>query len=230
MKELYVFCEGQTEQGFCKQVLGPHLFPTHDGRVHTILIAHSRHRGIVHRGGIGSYATLRRDIVNKLKERTGGDVRFTTMFDLYKSPTDFPAKDVNTLDTNNPRSYVEALERAFGDDIGDRRFVPHLQLFEYETLLFSAPEGFRNSFENCDYAIKEMKRIVDGFSSVEHINDGEATAPSKRIIRLLPQYKGLKATVGPDIAEAIGLGEIRKQCLHFDSWLSRLESLWPDGP
>ena len=35
MKELYVFCEGPTEQGFCKQVLEPtpladRLFHSHD--------------------------------------------------------------------------------------------------------------------------------------------------------------------------------------------------------
>ena len=31
MKQLNVFCEGQTEQGFCAQVLQPHLFPSGDG-------------------------------------------------------------------------------------------------------------------------------------------------------------------------------------------------------
>ena len=31
MKHLNVFCEGQTERGFCDQVLRPHLFPNDNG-------------------------------------------------------------------------------------------------------------------------------------------------------------------------------------------------------
>ena len=37
MTELYVFCEGPTERGFCKHVLGPHLW-TLDRFIHTILV------------------------------------------------------------------------------------------------------------------------------------------------------------------------------------------------
>jgi hypothetical protein len=92
VKELYVFCEGQTEQGFCNQVLRPHLFPRHDGRIHTIQIAHSKHHGVTSRGGIGKYATLRKDITNTLKSRSQRDEFFTTMIDLYKTPKDLAGK------------------------------------------------------------------------------------------------------------------------------------------
>lgn len=40
----------------------------------------------------------------------------------------------------------------------------------------------------------------------------ELTAPSKRIISLLAAYRGLKAIAGPDIAEYIGLVNIRRRC------------------
>jgi hypothetical protein len=228
VRELYVFCEGQTEQGFCKQVLGPHLFPDHDGLVHTIRIAHSKHHRVIHRGGVGKYATLRRDISNELKRRPSTDVRFTTMIDLYKSPGDFPGKPDQLLDPNHPTSYVVALENAFREDMGDPRFVPYLQLFEYETLLFSDPEGFRFSFDDCDEAIDSLKEIVASVPSLEHIDDGEATAPSKRIIALLPGYLGLKTTAGPDIAEFIGIDVLRERCPHFGAWIARLETLWDD--
>jgi hypothetical protein len=46
-------------------------------------------------------------------------------------------------DPNNPFGYVQALERAFSDDIHDFRFVAHLQLHEYETLLLAEPDSFR---------------------------------------------------------------------------------------
>ena len=229
MKELYVFCEGQTEQGFCKQVLQPRLFPEHDGLVHTILIAHSRRHGVIHRGGIGKYATLRRDIQSGMKQRASADVRFTTMIDLYKSPGDVPGKPAHTLEPNNPTPYVEALESAFRDDIGDLRFIPYLQLFEYETLLFSDPDKFRISFDDCDKAVESLKEIAASVPSLEHIDDGEATAPSKRIIALLPGYYGLKTTAGPDIAALIGVDVLRARCPHFGVWIARLETSWDAG-
>jgi len=55
MKELYVFCEGQTEQGFCKRLLQPYFFPDHAGKVHPIRIAHSRKKGRISRGCVNKY-------------------------------------------------------------------------------------------------------------------------------------------------------------------------------
>jgi hypothetical protein len=225
VKALYVFCEGRTEQGFCNQVLRPHLFPEHNGMLHTILIAHSKHHGLVRRGGIGKYAALERDILYTLKSRDERDVFFTTMIDLYKLPRDFPGKVDLVPDPNNPTPHVQSLEKAFGEAIGDSRFIPYIQLYEYETLLFSDPEGFRVVFEDCEAAIDSMKNIAASFPSTEHINDGEATAPSKRIIDSLPEYGGLKTTAGPDVAEFIGLPTLRKKCSHFDVWLTQLERL-----
>lgn len=225
MRELYVFCEGQTEQGFCNQLLRPHFFPEGSGRVHTILIAHSRHHRRIQRGGIGTYITLRRDILNTMRQRSSSaDVGFTTMIDVYKSPRDFPGKDAHQLDPTNPTPYVEALERAFAEDINDRRFVPYLQLFEFETLLFANPDAFKIAFEDCDPQITELKRIAASVPSIELIDDGEATAPSKRIIQLLPAYAGGKANHGPDIAEFIGLASLREACPHFHQWVAKLEA------
>ncbi len=176
------------------------------------------------RGGIGSYAVLERGIRNVLKGRDGADVYFTTMIDLYKLPKDFPGKADRDLDPVNPMPYVEALERAFEEAIEDRRFIPYIQLYEYETLLFSDPECFRISFDDCDAAVASLQGIVASYRSIEHINDGEATAPSKRIIALLPEYHGRKVDAGPDIVEYIGLATLCRKCPHFDGWLNRLES------
>ena len=229
MIELYVFCEGPTEQGFCKQVLAPHLW-RFEGHVHTIKIAHSRRHGIVSRGGVRKYETLRFDILNTIKSRrqTRG-VYFTTMIDLYGLPSDFPGKAGHARNPHNPRPYCEALEQAFAHDIADARFVPHLQLHEYETLLFSNPDAFAYSFDNCASAIADLKAIVNEYQDIERINDGELTAPSKRIIRLLDAYEGMKPTAGPDIAEYIGLDVLRQRCAHFDGWIRRLEALGEQG-
>jgi hypothetical protein len=225
VKTLYVFCEGLTEQGFCNRVLAPHLYTVGFLHVPTIRVAFSRHHGVVHRGGVGRYEPLRRDILHTLKSRRDRDVFFTSMLDLYRLPRDFPGRTENTRNPDDPRPYIEALEAAFGNDISDLRFVPHLQLHEYETLLYADPEAFRVSFDDCEKAIAALKEIVAAFPTIEHINDGDPTAPSKRIIELLPAYEGLKATAGPDIAELIGLPVLRAKCPHFDAWITRLENL-----
>jgi hypothetical protein len=225
MRELYVFCEGPTEQGFCNQVLAPHLFPHSDGSVHTIRVAHSKSHGLTHRGGVGRYASLSRDIKNTLKSRHEGNVSFTSLIDLYGLPSEFPGKSTQVQDRKNPGAYAVALESAFGADINDHRFIPHLQLHEYETMLFSEPEAFKVAFDDGGNAIESLKMVVAEVASIEEIDDGYETCPSRRIIRVFPGYEGRKASAGPDIAEWIGVSAIRARCPHFDQWLRRLEGL-----
>ncbi|MGH8615257.1 MAG: hypothetical protein ACREYF_25355, partial [Gammaproteobacteria bacterium] len=57
-------------------------------------------------------------ICNTIKQREGKNVYFTTLFDLYDLPTDFPGKDSNVRNPANPTPYVAALEEAFRQDIG----------------------------------------------------------------------------------------------------------------
>ena len=229
MKELYVFCEGPTEQNFCNQVLQAHLFPRHDGEVRPIRIAHSRRRGVVHRGGVSRYGVMKNDIRNALNEHKRASVYFTSMIDLYGIPSDFPGKADHQRNPDNPRPFVEELEAAFGQDIGDARFIPHLQLHEYETLLFADVESFQCSFDECEREIEQLQAIADSFASVEHINDGPQTAPSKRIIDIFPGYKGLKTTAGPDIADLTGIKTLGERCPHFSDWLTTLGDVLAEG-
>jgi hypothetical protein len=226
VKHLYVFCEGATEQGFCNQVLSLHLLPLNIG-VHTIPVAHSRHHQRIHRGGVPThFSVLHDDIGDLLKlHQRRPDVYFTTMIDLYGLPGDFPGRAAHTRIPGNPTPYVEALEREFEATINNRRFIPYIQIHEYEALLFADPDAFRIAFENIDQAIARLKAIADSYPSVEHINDGRSTAPSKRIFEEVPKYETNKATAGPDIAEFIGLPRLREACPHFDAWVTRLERL-----
>lgn len=223
MKELYIFCEGQTEQSFCKQVLQPHLFPQHDGILRTLPVGWKNYHGVK---GIGKYSMLRKFIANTLKSRKEWCIYFTTLIDLYGLPSDFPGKAASVVrNPSNPTPYVEALEEAWGKDISDPRFRPYLQLHEYETLLFAEPEAFAWSFVDCQDQIAALKAIAASFTSIEKINDALETAPSKRISAVFPEYPGRKATVGPDVAEYIGLTVLRAKCPHFDKWLTWLENL-----
>ena len=64
----------------------------------------------------------------------------------------------------------------------------------------------------------------------ELIDDGQHTAPSKRIIAQFPQYNDLKTTVGTQVAERIGLENIKSKCPHFKAWIDRLEKLGAKSP
>src|SRR5262249_40647879 len=143
----------------------------------------------IFRGGVRKDPPIKRTLNNIMKQRPQNDVFFTTMLDLFGLPSDFPGKKSHKRNPNNPYPFVRALEREFGKDIGHYRFVPHLQLHEYETLLFTDPDAFAFSFDDCGDAIASLKEIANSFESIEHINDGKKTAPSKRIIQVLPEYE-----------------------------------------
>ena len=74
-------------------------------------------------------------------------------------------------------------------------------------------------------AVDSLVKLASGFASPELINEGDHTAPSKRIIAVIPEYKKEKATAGPLVAQKIGLTRLRERCPHFDAWLTRLEKL-----
>jgi len=230
VKQLNIFCEGPTEQGFCCQVLQPHLFPDGSGIIHTLAVGEKDHHHIFGIGRHQKYVKIRKFILNTLKQRAGKQVYFSTLFDLYGLPTDFPGKENNIRNPVQPAPYIEALEVAFGVDINHPHFLPHLQLHEYETMLLADPVAFRIAFENCTRQIEQLKQVAASKSCIEYINDGPTTAPSKQIIDIIPEYEGRKSSAGPDIAKAIGIGNIRDKCPHFARWITMLENLkWDEA-
>ncbi len=226
MRQLYIFCEGQTEQIFCAQVLQPHLFSHNDVHIHTLAVGEKNHHHVHGIGRRSKYENVRKFILNTIKQRAGKNVYFTTLFDLYALPTDFPGTDTNLKNPSNPTPYVVGLEEAFRLDVNCHHFIPYLQLHEYETMLFADPEAFRISFENCEAKVQKLHAIVASVKNIiENINDGQHSAPSKRIIEVIPEYAGRKSTAGPDIAERIGIATIRSKCPHVHDWLVQLETI-----
>lgn len=225
MARLYIFAEGQTEQTYGDTVLKDHL-ATFGVYVHgPILIAHAKKKGRVHRGGGRKYLPMRNDLLRFLTQEKANDTYFTTMIDLYAIHSDFPglaeAENVRHL----PRQRVVQLEEAFANDINDRRFIPHIQLHEFESILFVEPTAFESFYSDCNTQIAALQAIAEAYDSPEDIDDGAQTAPSKRICDQFLDYEGAKRTAGPQIAANIGLDVIRGKCPHFNAWLTRLEQL-----
>ena len=220
---LHFIVEGQTEETFVNVILRPHLAQTNiwaDARC----VLTSRRGGVEYRGGFRAYAQPRQDIISWLREDQSDDARFTTAFDLYGLPSDFPGYG-DARRTSDPYAKVRVLETALRDDIEDWRFIPYLQLHEYEALLFSEPDQLVAQFANRQSEISNLRAVADAAGNPELINEGPDTAPSKRIIAEVPEYKGRKASAGPIVAGQIGLGNLRARCRHFSEWIDQLEGL-----
>jgi hypothetical protein len=224
MRRLNVLAEGQTEEAFVNEVLAPHL--ADHGVVacaRCVTTRRDRRRpDLVHRGGLPNYGKARRDLERWMAE--DGSAAFTTMFDLYALPGDFPGyADAGRL--VDPYARVSALESAMALDVGDRRLIPYIQLHEFEALLLAEPEKLDWEYLEHSRPIARLAELAGGYQSPELINDGPNTSPSKRIIAEIPEYAFQKASVGPRIASQIGVARMRDRCPHFGQWLERLEAL-----
>jgi hypothetical protein len=215
---LYVIAEGQTEQSFVRKILADHL-----GHYQISATARAVETSKGYRGGLTSYLKAKNDIIRWLKEDQSTDVRFTTMFDLYGLPSNFPSYE--TAKHNDPYKRVEILESALLEDINDSRFIPYIQIHEFETLIFADPEKLANEYLGYQNKIEPLRKLSVE-KSPEMINDGVDTAPSKRIIRLIPEYS--KAVGGVNVVSAIGIDKLRTRCPHFNEWLEKLEILSQD--
>ena len=225
MARLYLFAEGQTELTFADTVLKPHLADMGVYLHPPVLVAHAKKKGKVHRGGGRKYVSMKNDILRFLSQEKGGDVFFTTMIDLYGIHAGFPRLDEAEKLRHMPGKQVEFLEQSFANDIGDLRFVPYIQLHEYEAYLVSDPTWFEYFYDHHKKQIEALKAIAEEYATPELIDDGQHSAPSKRIIAYLPDYEDAKSAVGPQVAELIGLDTIRNKCPHFAAWLLHLEEL-----
>ena len=217
--------EGQTEEVFVNTVLQSYFAPLFiNTAAHSITTQQNRRAPhIMHRGGLSTYRHAYDDIKKWTKREKAGNVRFTTMFDLYGLPDDFPGYEEAAKELD-PYLRVSILERAFKESIGDWRFIPYIQLHEFESLLFSDLQKLGAEFPDYSENIHKLTETTSKFSSPELINDGVTTAPSKRIIGAIPDYKIGKATWGSIITSEIGIPTLKSQCLHFREWIEQLAS------
>lgn len=220
---LNITAEGQTEERFVKDTLSLHLGKFNISTdVRCVLTSKDKKK--CYRGGLISYAKAKSDISMWLKEDNNIEARFTTMFDLYALPYDFP-KYEESKKIIDAYDRVEFLEKAFAQDIQDSRFVPYIQLHEFESLIFSKPEELEIEYFKHYKEINKLKQIAIEKGNPELINDNPETAPSKRIIKLIPEYECNKVSVGASIVRIIGIDFLKKSCKHFNDWIIKLENL-----
>ena len=140
MIRLHVTAEGRTEQAFAQKVLAPHLASFNvfvDARC--VLTSKDKRAAKEYRGGLLGYERAKKDIQAWLKEDRHTECRFTTMFDLYALPDDFPGY-AEAMRINDLYDRVGTLEQKMAEDIGDSRFIPYIQLHEFEALILADPK------------------------------------------------------------------------------------------
>jgi hypothetical protein len=218
---LYLTVEGETELKFAKDTLFPHL-AKFEVEIRPRMVLTNRKLG--KRGGALSLQRLKGDTTRLMKEDANREARFSTMMDLYALPLDYPGwKEAEKKSKAVDR--VLELEKALAGELGDARFIPYLQLHEFEAFLYCDLKQIQDRIKNTDEAIANLQKEVAGFSCPEDINEGETTAPSKRLVNHVPRYENPKVRVGAPAASAIGLHVLREKCPHFGQWLTALEKL-----
>lgn len=229
MARVLVHVEGETEESFVNEILRDHLYRQGFTNVSARLVGNARQRD--RRGGIRAWSAVRKDIIHHLREDPASLA--TTMVDYYALPQSgerawpgraeagalpFPQKAATV-----EKALLKDLCQEMGDNFNPNRFIPFVMMHEFEGLLFSDCERFGRGIGRPELTV-QFQAIRDQFASPEEINDSPQTAPSKRVISLVEGYE--KPLLGTLAVLEIGLGPIRRQCPHFDGWVSRLEA-WP---
>ena len=213
MKRLNIVVEGQTEQSFVNEVLAPYLRNKGVGLITPILIRTSK----TGRGGLVNYHHLHNTIKGLLSNPHDGNIVVSSFVDFFRIPNNMPGYD-EAMRSVDGLQRVENLQQALGESIADRRFIPYIQLHEFEALLFSNNNGFEYLWE--EKLSEKTKTIVDAFENPEDINSAPETAPSKRLLAINEKYD--KVLDGNLIALEVGINEMLAKCPRFADWVSSL--------
>ncbi len=201
--------EGQTEYAFSQKVLTP-FFRNYEIEMTPIIVSTSKDKcGRKHKGGCINIDRIKSEVQKLLHSFDF----VTTFYDFYGF-------------SNRPTNDVDELEQNMYKLFNSGKFIPYVQKYEFETLLFSKPQVFTDYFGN-DLIEKEMVKIVSQYQDIELINDSPQTAPHKRLEELfeLESNKYDKVFHGEGFAFDIGLHAIRSNAKRFDNWIEKILSL-----
>lgn len=227
MKNLHIIVEGSSEENFVNDVVSRHLasFNIYVS-ARKIRTGWDRINAKPAKGGLLKYIKFRNDVLRWIEaDKNRPNTFYTSFIDLYAFPKDSESPYSEQIQKIvDPYQKIEALETAIGNNIDHANFIPYVQLHEFESLLLVEPDSLLSMYPDAQTGIARLKKEI-GTMKPEEINESVHTAPSKRIIKYIPNYEFQKAQVGPLVAEDIGLHLLREKCPHFDEWITKLENL-----
>ena len=191
MIRLAISVEGQTEEEFVKNVLADHLWKI---AVYPIPILLGRVRG----ESIGGNVSMERLVPEMVRLLYSFDV-VTSFVDFYR----FRRKGNKTVDELE-KDMAQQIRKQLGQYWRPEKVFPYVQQYEFEGLLFSNVDAFANAIDASEESIEELRSIREKFLTPEDINDNSETAPSKRIMKIITQYK--KRLYGPPYSNGNRVG------------------------
>lgn len=225
MNYLHILCEGKSELVFASYVLSPYLIMKEIQVIPQALITNKRLNA---KGGMISFSHAMRDLENMMRQFNDGEKNrrlFTTMFDLYALPNDFPGYEQSLR--YKDYGQVEILERGFSAFVNKQNFIPYIQLHEFEALVLCNVPELVNMYPDAEKKLKQLETlIVDDYNgNTELVDNGPSTAPSKRIIQALDgKYRYDKPQGGKLTTSSLGIPALRTRCRHFNDWLTKIEN------
>ena len=178
MTRLCIICEGQTELGFVKNLLVPHLQTFGIDAYATPLTAGPKQQ----RGGNVSVPRLAKHIRNKYH-----NVDFTTTLVDYYGFKNIKGRSKKQLE----QDILNQAQSLIGQRFNAHYVRPYVQMHEFEALLFSDISKFELLSDNWNNESQtRLQRVCNAFATPEHINNGIQTAPSKRLDNIFPGYSG----------------------------------------
>jgi hypothetical protein len=218
MKRIIIICEGQTEQVFCDRILSPY-FISRDYHIQAPTIKHTR-------GGIVKWDILKKQVeTHLLTDRSAFVTTLIDYYGLYQKHS-FPEWDIAERNPDKIER-MNILERGMKETVEDghqNRFIPYMQLHEFEGLLFNDINIFHQQIPATDLTgLVELEKTFRDYDNPEMINNNRETSPSHRLERIITGYN--KVVYGDILAEAIGLNRIRQKSPRFDNWIKILEKL-----
>ena len=223
MRRVCIVCEGQTEESFVKQVLAPSFHGLGLNLLPEMIETPSGHKG-----GALRYERVKRHLRNTLRQRTAPVV--TTFFDLYRLDAGFPAYELASEQRALPQR-LEVLKSALHADIvadakcAPDRFLPYIQPYEFEALLFSDLDTLTQLETSWASAMKSLREVRSSADSPEHINNHPDAKPASQLTRFLKNPKFRKVLHGTLAAQKIGIGKMEAECAFFAGWIRQLREL-----
>ena len=176
-------------------------------------------------GGIVRWSILKKEIETHLQEP---NVIVTTLIDYYGlyQKYNFPNwADGEKILNKNDR--MDFLEDSMKEDITDTlryRFIPYIQLHEFEGLLFNNIQVFYDQVPKDELIGEdELKKTFADYDNPEMINNNKETSPSHRLRRIIKGYN--KPLYGHYFAEAIGIEQIKAKSPRFNHWIENILKL-----
>lgn len=218
MRNLYLIVEGETEEEFVKRLLIPYLY----GRglrchIQAILVCMSG-------GGHGHNNT--EHFLNTIEPVLyyDGEPVITSLLDFFR----FPRKHLDySACQERPTAVAQAdcLQDALFQQVQQlrsyRRFIPYVQLHEFEALLFTDAGGYELHPPAIGMAVAGVRAA---YATPEAINSSPEQAPSKRLAAIYTaagqRYRKVADAV--DILELIGLDLVIARCPRFGTWVEEI--------